>query len=202
MPTTPTALYEAALDAVTARGIADPTDLAALLQRLFFDAHAAGRRDVSWAAMDGTARALGCRDLLGTLRECLVHEQLPMLRLLQAEPLRMQCSHLAFQEFYTAREIATNGTALPGLPPWQWWALWDNTISLGEAMGEQFRRGLLRASGIEGDALRLQGEVGSYGMDWELLPDGSGAGAGAAAARWPELAAAIGRGKMEFGREE
>ena len=99
-------------------------------------------------------------EALRTVRERVKRDELPLLSLLQAEPLQMQASHLSFQEYFAARALCEEGTALSGAPPWQWPAWWANAVKLGEEMGEPFARGLLRAAGVEGDALDLQQKLG------------------------------------------
>ena len=49
---------------------------------------------------------------------------------------------------------------LSGSPPWQWPVWWSNALSLGAEMGDDFRRGLLRAAGVAGGALDLSGQLG------------------------------------------
>ena len=64
-----------------------------------------------------------CGDIMEALRairERVLEDRLPLLSLLQAEPLQMQSSHLSFQEFYTAKALcrgmcASHHTAIP--PP-------------------------------------------------------------------------------------
>ena len=45
------------------------------------------------------------RDALHQVRARVAKDELPLLSLLQAEPLQMQSSHLSFQEYFTARAI-------------------------------------------------------------------------------------------------
>ena len=79
-----------------------------------------------------------------------------MLRLLQAEPLQM-VSHLTFQEYYTARAIC-RGSQLQE-KPWHWSPWWANVLSMGLDLGDQFGSGLLRASGVTGEKLDLNGQL-------------------------------------------
>ena len=102
----------------------------------------------------------GMRKALRTVRERVMRDELPLLSLLQAEPLQLQASHLSFQEYFAARALCEEGTVLSGAPPWQWPAWWANAVKLGEEMGEPFARGLLRAAGVEGDALDLSAKLG------------------------------------------
>ena len=100
------------------------------------------------------------RDALGTVRARVLVDELPLLSLLQAEPLQLQSSHLSFQEYFAARALCEEGTVLSGAPPWQWPAWWSNALAIGAEMGEPFRRGLLRAAGVEGESLDLGKKLG------------------------------------------
>jgi len=94
------------------------------------------------------------------VRTRVAHDQLPLLTLLQAEPLLMQSSHLSFQEFYCARAIH-KGMALPGEPPWKWSAWWANCLRLGVELGDGFGAGLMHAAGAQG-VLNLSGQIGGH----------------------------------------
>jgi hypothetical protein len=72
----------------------------------------------------------------------------------------VQSSHLSFQEYFAARALCEGGVVLSGPPPWQWQAWWANVVAIGEEMGAPFARGLLRAAGVEGDALNLSDKLG------------------------------------------
>ena len=98
-------------------------------------------------------------DALSAVRERVAQDRLPLLSLVQAEPLQVQSSHLSFQEFYAARAICS-GRALSGPLPWQWGVWWANVLRLGDEMGSAFEQGLLRAAGVEGHALDLCKRVG------------------------------------------
>ena len=97
---------------------------------------------------------------LAALRERVGQDKLPLLSLLTADPLQVQSSHLSFQEYFAARQICEEGTALPGTPPWQWPAAWANTLSIGIEMGSAFSVGLKRAAGVRGNTLDLEGKLG------------------------------------------
>ena len=99
-------------------------------------------------------------EALRTVRDRVRRDELPLLSLLQVEPLQIQASHLSFQEYFAARALCEEGTALSGAPPWQWPAWWANAVKLGEEMGSKFARGLLRAVGVTGEALDLSQKLG------------------------------------------
>ena len=100
------------------------------------------------------------RNALSEVRRRVVGDELPLLSLLQAEPLQVQSSHLSFQEFFAAQALCEEGTVLAGEPPWRWPAWWSNALTIGVEMGEPFVKGLLRAAGVSGDALDLSKKLG------------------------------------------
>ena len=104
------------------------------------------------------------RDAVGEVRRRVRRDELPLLSLLQAEPLQLQSSHLTFQEYFGARALC-EGARLSGAKPWQWPAWWANAVKLGSEM-DGFGRGLLRASGEE---------EGSQSLDLTGKLDGSSA---------------------------
>jgi hypothetical protein len=95
------------------------------------------------------------------VRERVLVDALPLLSLVQSEPLRLQSSHLSFQEYFAARALCEEGTKLSGTPPWQWPAWWANAVELGAQIpGDGFGRGLLRAAGVTGGTLDLSQKLG------------------------------------------
>ena len=100
---------------------------------------------------------IATKDALAEVRRRVAKDELPLLSLLQTEPLKLQSSHLSFQEYFAARALCA-GTLLSGAPPWQWPAWWANTLSLGEEM-DGFGEGLLRSAGVTGDSLDLSGKL-------------------------------------------
>lgn len=96
-----------------------------------------------------------------TVRSRVAQDQLPLLVMLQEDPMLMQSAHLSFQEFYCARALH-KGMALPCEPPWKWSAWWANCLRLGVELGEGFGRGLVRASAVKNGTLDLPGEVGGH----------------------------------------
>ena len=105
-------------------------------------------------------RQLVARHATAHLSQRVTRDDLPLLSLLQVEPLQLQSSHLSFQEYYAARALCEEGTRLSGAPPWQWPAGWANVLALGAEMGEPFAKGLKRAAGVEADFLDLTGKLG------------------------------------------
>ena len=100
------------------------------------------------------------RSVVQMLRARVGQDQLPLLTLLQSEPLLMQSSHLSFQEFYCARALR-RGMSLPGEPPWRWSSWWANCLRLGIELGDGFGNGLMRAAGARG-SLDLSGQIGGH----------------------------------------
>ena len=87
--------------------------------------------------------------LVRTVRDRVCQDRLPLLTLLQSDPLQMQSSHLSFQEFYAARALQSGAFLLPpaASEPWRWSAWWSNTLRLGAEMGASFAHGLLASLG-------------------------------------------------------
>jgi len=159
--------------------------LTMLLEATFFEAHAAEVRDFGDEQLNRAALALfvpdklqeqhpglnldvACATLpaeakaaLRAVRERVARDRLPLLSLLEAEPLRMRSSHLSFQEYFTVRAICTGNHRLPrDSPPWKWGPFWANVTKLGGENGTTFGDGLLRAADVEGDELNLSGQLG------------------------------------------
>jgi len=129
-----------------------------------------GEMAVLQRAMDASAPAVraacelhlseALREALRTVRERVLVDALPLLSLVQSEPLRLQSSHLSFQEYFAARALCEEGTELSGTLPWQWPAWWANAVELGAQMGDGFGRGLLRAAGVTDGTLDLSQKLG------------------------------------------
>ena len=100
------------------------------------------------------------REALREMRVRVTQDRLPLLKLLQLEPLQMQSSHLSFQEYYTACALCL-GRRLPtsAAAPWRWDAWWRNTLLLGAEMGEAFGRGLLMAVSESAELLDLNSKI-------------------------------------------
>ena len=71
----------------------------------------------------------------------------------------MQAAHLSFQEYFVACAIRERAWRLRS-DPWEFSPFWANTLKMGSEMGDAFGRGLLRAAGMEGDALDLSLKLG------------------------------------------
>ena len=101
------------------------------------------------------------RDALIQMRQRVANDELPLFSLLETEPLKLQSSHLSFQEYFAARMLREEGTRLSGVPPWQWSAWWQNAVKLGSEM-DGFGSGMLRAAGVQGDTLDLSHKLGGH----------------------------------------
>jgi len=117
-----------------------------------------GRRHAMHMAVEKLPRELLAA--VQSVRSRVAHDQLPLLTLLQSDPLLMQSSHLSFQEFFCAKAIH-KGMVLPGEPPWRWSAWWANCLRLGIELGQGFGEGLMHASGASG-SLNLVGQIGGH----------------------------------------
>jgi Ran GTPase-activating protein (RanGAP) involved in mRNA processing and transport len=104
-------------------------------------------------ALDGAVQALRDeeRAAVAQVRERVGQDRLPLLSLLQVEPLQMQSAHLSFQEYFAARAICSGKYRLPegSPPPWQWPAFWANAVTLGSEMGDAFGKGLKQTAGVD-----------------------------------------------------
>ena len=166
MPETIAELYKEASEAMLKLGGASSPEVRRLLQAIFFEAHITEQREITDAHLDSAASsAKVTNDVLVELRSRAMQDKLPLLSLLTAEPLRLQSSHLSFQEYFTAQLICEEGThvrVLQRTPSWwKWDAWWRNTAKLGSEMpGSEFASGLLRATSIEGGVLDLSGKLG------------------------------------------
>jgi hypothetical protein len=160
--------------------------LTGLLEATFFEAHAAevrcfGEGQLNRAALAFFAPAklrkldrnpdlsldfaaelpTKAKEALRAVRERVAQDRLPLLSLLEAEPLQMRASHISFQEYFAVRAICTGKYRLPrDAPPWRWGPFWVNVVKLGCENGTTFGSGLLLAAGVEGDELNLSGKLG------------------------------------------
>eukprot|EP00900_Chrysochromulina_parva_P011126 jgi/Chrpa1/20013/Chrysochromulina_OHIO_Genome00027898-RA len=103
-------------------------------------------------ALEGAVQALRDeeRAAVTQVRERVGQDRLPLLSLLQVEPLQMQSAHLSFQEFFAAQAICSGKYRLPegSPPPWKWPAFWANAVTLGSEMGNAFGKGLKQTAGV------------------------------------------------------
>ena len=168
MPTTTAELYEVAAGAMLKRsGAAVSDDARALLQATFFEAHAAEQRIITEAHLAAAAARIGARigmaaaqRAAGELRALVARDRLPLVRLLEAEPLQMQAFHLSFQEYYAMRVIGDGGV-LP--PSFAWGVWWTNAVLMGvQAGGAAFGDAFVQAAQLpaaEGAAVPAQQEA-------------------------------------------
>ena len=160
MPETVVELYEHASEAMLARGGVSSNQLRRLMQAVFFEAHSNRQRDISDLQLDEAAQKENVAVVvLEDLRDRVARDALPLFSLLENYPLRLQSSHLSFQEYFAARALCEEGTVLSGPPPWEWPAWWANAAKLGSEMGKGFGKGLLRAAGVQGDSLDLSRKI-------------------------------------------
>ena len=158
MPETVVGLYEEATKAMLRRfGSNSMVELAPLLQAIFFEAHVASSRVITERHLSAAAqRVTDGESCLERLKELALKERMPLLSLLQSQPLKLQSTHLSIQEFYAARAVCM-GAVLPK-PPWELPVFWANTVRLGLDMGDDFCQGLLRSSGkaLQGPSVRVR----------------------------------------------
>jgi len=157
MPETVVGLYEEATKAMLRRvGSSSTVELAPLLQAIFFEAHVASSRVITERHLSAAAQLVtDGESCLERLKELALKERMPLLSLLQSQPLKLQSTHLSIQEFYAARAVC-EGAVLPK-PPWELPVSWANTVRLGLDMGIDFCQGLLRSSGkaLQGPSVRV-----------------------------------------------
>jgi hypothetical protein len=162
MPKTIVDLYANASDAMLARGGVTSPALRELLQAVLLLAHMMKRREFGVEHIDMAATIVGSsRETLDEMHTRVALDQLPLLTVLQADPLLLQSSHLSFQEFFAAKGLCAQGTVLRGEPPWQWPVWWWNALRFGTEM-DGFRRGLLSAAGVTSGNLNLCGQLGGH----------------------------------------
>ena len=163
MPETIAELYKEASEAMLKRGGASSQEVRRLLQAVFFEAHITEQREITDVHLNSAARsAKVTNEVLVEVRSRAMQDKLPLLSLLTTEPVRLQSSHLSFQEYFTARLISEEDAHVLERTPswWTWNAWWRNTAKLGSEMGTEFASGLLRATSIEGGVLDLSGKLG------------------------------------------
>ena len=117
--------------------------LAELLQRVFMAAHEHESRVID-SKLIGSA--IGSDDAKW-LEELVRQDRVPLLSLLQVDPLEMQAPHLSFQEYLVVCAIC-DGAQLPMKSIEQLSTFWVNTLRLGAGIGKKF-----------GEALAMQLEL-------------------------------------------
>ena len=170
MPTRTAELYSVAADTMLSRGGALSDSAMALLRATFFEAHAAQQRIITEEHLKAAARRVG--GAVGELRERILQDRLPLLRLLQAEPLQMQAFHLSFQEFYAMRALVEGGArSLPNFRIGDVW--WTNAVLMGVQTGDSFGDALVEAAGLatgQGWRSRLVTALAHEGLPAAWLP--------------------------------
>ena len=152
----------------------------ALLRATFFEAHADKQRLITTKHLEAAARRLGKGEaVVAALRDLVLQDRLPLVRLLQAEPLQMQAFHLSFQEYYAMREISLSDVRLPGFAWGVWWA---NAVLMGVQVGGEFGAKFVEAAGLA--AAAEEGEA-QEGERWRLRVAAALVGQGLPAAWMP-----------------
>ena len=132
-------------------------ELVHALSALFCTGHVKQQRIITEEHLQ-EAHTLVDADALRTLGARALQDRMPLLSVLQVEPLQMQAAHLSFQEYFVARAICEGAGQLK-LPielrgsnedvhevELSFEAWWSNTAKLGIEMGDGFGRGLLQAA--------------------------------------------------------
>jgi len=146
MPTTTAELYDVAASAMRSRTAEASEETMALLRATFFEAHADKQRIITTTHLEAAARRLGKgAAAVAALRNLVLRDRLPLVRLLNAEPLRMQAFHLSFQEFYAMRAICKGDVALQSFG-WDGW--WANAVLMGAQVGTEFGTKFVKAAGL------------------------------------------------------
>jgi ankyrin repeat protein len=152
MPTTTAELYEVAAGAMLKRSGAPVSDDArVLLQATFFEAHADEQRIITEAHLAAATARIGMRIGMAAaqraadeLRALVARDGLPLVRLLEAEPLQMQAFHLSFQEYFAMLAIGKGGVPLPSFV---WGVWWTNAVLMGvQAGGAAFGDAFVKAA--------------------------------------------------------
>ena len=141
MPKSVADLYQVATDAMLKRAkrqidpTSEPTvrNLDKLLRLVFMHAHRVGRRVINSELITA---AIGSD--APWLERQIRHDRVPLLSMLQTDPLEVQAPHLSFQEFMVALAIQDDATKLPVQSLEKLDAFWANVIRLGSGLGEQF----------------------------------------------------------------
>ena len=106
------------------------------------------------------------RHALAEVHRRVAHDDLPLLSLLQAEPLQLQSSHPSFAEYLvctlrrvrSAKRAQRSRARRRGSGPRL--LVGQRMLAIGAEMGDPFREGLLRAAGVDSDSLDLAQKLG------------------------------------------
>ena len=135
MPKTIAALYEVAVGAMLLRAhVKISDDVLALLQATFFQAHLAGTRIITLEHVEAAATSMNLHSKVVELCGLIKKGSLPLVRLMEAEPIEFQSFHLSFQEFFAMRGICTGAT----MPSFSWSPWWTNVVRMGVEEGGAF----------------------------------------------------------------
>ena len=88
------------------------------------------------------------KDTWTSVQQQLVEGRIPLLSMLQREPLEFQFSHLSFQEYFTVCAVCQGLPLRPEVVPWRWSAWWKNVLRFGTEL-DDFGAGLNKAAGTE-----------------------------------------------------
>eukprot|EP01052_Picozoa_sp_SAG31_P020380 SAG31_NODE_1529_length_8001_cov_13.491268_2_plen_315_part_00 len=116
-----------------------------------------GKRRITVKDVDSTLKLAKNTDLAGSfssswesIKKQLESGRIPLLTLLQRQPLEFQFSHLSFQEYFAACAVCRGVALSAEASPWHWsqnsW--WDNVLRFGQGFGREFDSGLLQAAGL------------------------------------------------------
>ena len=143
-----------------------PQQLKPLLMRIALATHSSIKRQILAKDVDGLLDLEADEKLQQELRttwtsvqQQLTEGRIPLLSMLQREPLEFQFSHLSFQEYFTVCAICEGLPLKPEVMPWRWLAWWKNVLRFGGEL-KNFGPGLIQATGIaRSDALVLSARM-------------------------------------------
>ena len=143
-----------------------PQQLKPLLMRIALETHSSIKRQILAKDVDRLLDLEADEKLQQELRttwtsvqQQLTEGRIPLLSMLQREPLEFQFSHLSFQEYFTVCAICEGLPLKPEVMPWRWLAWWKNVLRFGGEL-KRFGPGLVKSSGVsELRALNLSGKL-------------------------------------------
>ena len=131
-----------------------PQQLKPLLMRIALATHSSIKRQILAKDVDGLLDLEADEKLQQELRttwtsvqQQLTEGRIPLLSMLQREPLEFQFSHLSFQEYFTVCAICEGLPLKPEVMPWRWLAWWKNVLRFGGEL-KRFGPGLSIACGL------------------------------------------------------